>query len=388
VHPELGSIGEGDRALDRVLQLANVTGPWEGLKLRHRITRDREVHALPLVAALGRFLEELLHERGNVLGAFSKRWQVDLNDAHTVVEVFTKCAVVDHLAEVAIRRGDDTHVDGDHARATDALHLPRFEHAQELGLKADVELADLIQEQRAAIGHLEAPLLAVGGASERAAFVTEQYAFDEIGRDGAAVLNDERSLRAFGRAMNGAGDELLAGAGFPANEHGQVGCSNLLENRKNLAHSHAVPDEIIEFLAPAEVDLDRPGAVLETDDGVPDPQRHARFQPCFADAHAGNPGAATRTEVAEEEARFFGDDLAVRPAHLIVGELEVTDAAAADGHPLASNVEALSFLGTVFDDEAALAKLALGRFAIDEYCSQRMVVVHSASFRIASMAAA
>ncbi|MBW2627552.1 MAG: hypothetical protein JRE45_08025 [Deltaproteobacteria bacterium] len=69
-------------------------------------------------------------------------------------------------------------------------------------------------------------------------------------------------------------------------------------------------------------------------------------------------------------------------------QLEVTDAAAADGHPFASNVEALSFLGTVFDDEAALAKLALGRFAIDEYCSQRMVVVHSASFRIASMAAA
>ena len=339
-------------------------------------------------APLGRFLEELMRERGNILRALAKRRQVDLNDAQAVVEVFPKRAFVDHLAKVAVGRSHYAHVDGNHPRSAHALHLSRFENAQELRLKADVELADLVQEQGAAVGHFEAAAFAVGGTGERAAFVAEQNAFDEVRGDRAAVLNDEGTLRALGGAMNRPGDELLASAGFPAHEHGQIGRSHLLEHRENLAHAYPVSNEVVELLAPAEVDFDRAGRVLEADDRVPDPQGHARFEPCFFDADAGDPGAILRTEILKQEARLLGDDLAVRPAHAIVGELEVTDAAPADGHSLAGNVEPGAFLGPVFDYETALRKLAFGRFAFDDSGSQRGVVLHSASFRSALTAAA
>ena len=139
----------------------------------------------------------------------------------------------------------------------------------------------------------------------------------------------------------------------PANEHGEVRRSDLLEHRENLAHSHAMSDEIVELLATAEVDLDRAGAVLEADHRVANPQGHARFEPCFADTDAGNPSAIGRAEVAEQEARLLGDDLAMRPARPVVRELEVTDAAAADGHALTGNVEPLPLLWPVFDNQTA-----------------------------------
>ena len=220
--------------------------------------------------------------------------KVDLDDAEAVVEVFAERAIVDHLTGVAVRRSNDPHVDGNHPRAAHALHLACFEHTQELRLKTDVELADFVQEERAAIGHFEAALLAVGRTGKGAAFVAKQNAFDEVRGDRAAVLHDEGPLCALRRAMNGARNELLAGARLAANEHGEVRSRHLLEDRENLAHSHAVSDEVVELLPPAEVDLDRARAVLEADYGAPDPQWHARFEPCLTDANASDPGAVRR----------------------------------------------------------------------------------------------
>ena len=60
---------------------------------------------------------------------------------------------------------------------TDALHLRALEHAQELGLQRQRQLADLVEEQRAAVGRLEvAPACAAIGAGERALLVAEQLA--------------------------------------------------------------------------------------------------------------------------------------------------------------------------------------------------------------------
>ena len=77
----------------------------------------------------------------------------------------------------------------------------------------------------------------------------------------------------------------------------------------------------------------------------------------------------------------------MRAARCVVGEGEVADPASADRHALTGNVEPGSLFWPVLDDESALAQLSLGRFAIDEYGSERGVVVHSPSFRSASIAA-
>ena len=61
----------------------------------------------------------------------------------------------DLLLEIAVRRGDDAHVDLDRLAAADPLELALLQDAQQLDLHVQRELADLVEEQRAAVGQLE-----------------------------------------------------------------------------------------------------------------------------------------------------------------------------------------------------------------------------------------
>ena len=100
--------------------------------------------------------------------------------------------------------------------AADRAHLALLEHAQELDLQLDRHLADLVEEQRAAVRLHEETRAAVG-VGERAAHVTEQLALEERLGDGAAVDGDERPLRA-PALVESAGDQLFAGAAFAGDE--------------------------------------------------------------------------------------------------------------------------------------------------------------------------
>ena len=71
-----------------------------------------------------------------------------------------------------------------------AAHPVEFaflEHAQELGLQPDVHLGNFVQEDGAAVGHLELAELAGDGPGERAFFVAKQFGFQQMFRQGGAV---------------------------------------------------------------------------------------------------------------------------------------------------------------------------------------------------------
>ena len=62
--------------------------------------------------------------------------------------------------EIAVGRGDDPHVDAEGLVAADALELALLQEAQQLHLDGRRDLADLVEEQRAAVGLLEAAVAA------------------------------------------------------------------------------------------------------------------------------------------------------------------------------------------------------------------------------------
>src|SRR6185295_7200234 len=97
---------------------------------------------------------------------------------------------------IAVRGGQNAHVDGNRTAAADALDLPLLEHAQERHLRLGGELPDLIQKNRAAIGGLESTHSPLERSGERAPFVTEQLGREERLRYGRAVHRDERPARA------------------------------------------------------------------------------------------------------------------------------------------------------------------------------------------------
>ena len=76
--------------------------------------------------------------------------------------------------------GDDADVRMALAGLTDPAEALLFDDLQEFGLDRQVHVADLVEEQRALVGHLEQAGLARHRARERALLMTEQFRVHEF----------------------------------------------------------------------------------------------------------------------------------------------------------------------------------------------------------------
>ena len=121
---------------------------------------------------------------GRSSSALAQRRHAHLDDREPVVEVLAEAARVHLRREIAVGGGDDAHVDLRCVRWPPTRRISRScERAQELGLQLERELADLVEEQRAAVGALEGARALAVGAGEGAALVAEQLALDERARE-------------------------------------------------------------------------------------------------------------------------------------------------------------------------------------------------------------
>ena len=96
--------------------------------------------------------EKLLDQRRDVLAPRAQRRQLERDDLEAVQQVLAKPALLDQHAQVAMGRGDHAHVDLALAGAADRAHAVGLEHLQQLRLQRRRHLADLVEQQRAAVG--------------------------------------------------------------------------------------------------------------------------------------------------------------------------------------------------------------------------------------------
>ena len=118
--------------------------------------------------------DEVIGEGPDVVPTIAQGRHGDLHDVEPVVEVFPEGPGRHRLLEIGIGGGDDPQVELHAVGAAHALDLPLLEHAEKLGLHLRAERADLVQEERSALGQLEATELALVRARERAALVAEE----------------------------------------------------------------------------------------------------------------------------------------------------------------------------------------------------------------------
>ena len=185
------AVAHDDAVLDGGTQLADVAGP---VVIHHR---RQGVFAEWLVAfaiGLGEFLEEVIRQHGDVALTCAQRGKLDGDHAQTPVEILTEFAFFNHLGEVAVCSGDDADVDRDRFAAADALDGLLAEGAQQFHLSAGVDLADFIEEERAAIGLLKAADAALLSTGEGAFLVAEEFAFEDLRGKRRAMHGDDVRL--------------------------------------------------------------------------------------------------------------------------------------------------------------------------------------------------
>src|SRR2546425_501524 len=136
-----------------------------------------------------------------------------------VVEALAEPPLLDRVLEIAVGGRDEADVDGDGLAASHPLYLPLLHGAQDLRLQREAHVCDLVEEQGAASRLLEATDLTRDGARERALFVAEQLALEQVFGDRGAIDRDERARRVRAVHVDGPSDDLLARAGLPLDEH-------------------------------------------------------------------------------------------------------------------------------------------------------------------------
>ena len=198
-------------------------------------------------------VQEEVRQQRDVAATLPQRRDADGEGVHAVEQVAAEDALADLLVEVGVGGGDDADIDLDLLAAADALDDLVLQEAQQLDLQGMRQVADLVEEQRAFVGALDLADGLLHRAGEGAAFVAEQFAFQQVFRDGAAVDGDERLFRARTEVVHRLGQRFLAGAAFAQQQDRNVGGGDLFDVAADLQHAGVAGDD------PLDRGLDRRG---------------------------------------------------------------------------------------------------------------------------------
>ena len=157
-------------ALQDVEQLAHVARPVVGEQPGHRLFGD---------GARRRAAQRVADQLGDVAAPRAQRRHLDLDHREPVVEILAQRGAGRARAHRPVGGGDDARARAQRLVAADALEGPLLHAAQQLGLQRRIEVADLVEEQRAFARGLEAPGAPAGRAGEGAALVAEELALDQ-----------------------------------------------------------------------------------------------------------------------------------------------------------------------------------------------------------------
>ena len=119
-------------------------------------------------------LQGVLGELVDVAAAVAQRRRLQSQYAQAVVKVSAETAARDGTVEVVVGGGDDPHVDPDLLVAAEALDAPLLQEPQQRGLAFHRQITDFVEEQRAAVSHLDTTELACLRAGKGASLVAEQ----------------------------------------------------------------------------------------------------------------------------------------------------------------------------------------------------------------------
>ena len=121
--------------------------------------------------------DEEVRQGENILFSFAEGRHAQRDDIEPVVEVLAEEVFGDGLFEILVSGRDDADVDFDGVSASEPLEFLVLEYLQQLGLQLQLHVADLVEQDGAAIGEFEHAGFLLEGTRKGAPFIAEQLAF-------------------------------------------------------------------------------------------------------------------------------------------------------------------------------------------------------------------
>ena len=218
-HAQLFSRRQQHSAFDQVFQFANVSWPRVGNQSVHGVggnVQNRFVHAA------AEFLNEVTHKQRNIFATIAQCRNLNRENVQTIVKVAAKRAVRHQPTQIGVRRCNDANIHANRPRRAQPFELLLLQHAQQLRLQLQGNVAYLVQKNCPFVGQFETPDFLADRSGKRAPFVAEKFAFQQAGRNRRAIHFYKGSFAPRAQIMNRPCDQFLSGPGFAQHQDGGV----------------------------------------------------------------------------------------------------------------------------------------------------------------------
>ncbi len=177
---------------------------------------------------------------------------MNLDSVDSEEKIFAEIACLGFFNELRIGCAEQANVNSPSLRRAHALKFTGLKHPQQLGLLAQRNIGNLIEEKRAAVGQLKTADAVRTGVGEGALYVPEDFAFEGSLRQAAGIHGDERLASAGRGSVQQASDNFFAGAVFAGDEHVSVGRPDLSYEFEHWLHRGSLGDEFRHAFCPEE----------------------------------------------------------------------------------------------------------------------------------------
>ncbi len=236
-------LADDQGVLQDVLQLPDVARIIVVEEHLHGLFRDP---VEPDVAFGAELFQDVGDEQGQVLPPFLEARQFQPHDVEPVEKILTEFPLPDLPLQPQVGGRDDPDIHLGGFAAAQGVELFILQHRQELGLEGQGQVADLVQEDGAAVGLLEATGLVLVRAGEGPFDVAEHLGFQQVLRQGRAVDLDQGLVGPVAGGVDHLGQNIFARAGLPLHEHRGVAFGDHRQDPEDLLHGRRLAHHVVE----------------------------------------------------------------------------------------------------------------------------------------------
>ena len=159
-------------------------------------------------------------------------------------KVLAETTLLDPHFQVLVGRRDHADVGLDRVVAADPIEMPVAQHAQQSRLEVERHVADFVEEERAALGLLEAAAAHGLRAGKCAALMAKEFAFEKILWNRRGVDCDEGPIGARRMLVQRTRDQFLARARFAGDQHGDIALREPSDRAEDVLHRRCLPEHL------------------------------------------------------------------------------------------------------------------------------------------------
>src|SRR5215467_1857985 len=233
------TVTENHRALQDIVQLANVSLPRKG----HKNAHSGAVHTFVICLHFHIVpVNEMLHQPRQVIEPLAQRRDIDFKYVESIKQIVTKTTRFNFGFEIPVAGSEDPHINFYWGRGAHWQNGLLLQNAQQFGLEAQRHFPNLIQENRSATRSLEQSFLRADCAGKRPLHMAKELAFQKILGNRGAIYWKKDIVLGKTVGVKRPSNNFFSDAALAGNQNGRRSGGDLFDQGGNFLHRLASPE--------------------------------------------------------------------------------------------------------------------------------------------------